>query len=48
VFEHHSRRSGLPLILAALPEHHHLFRRVSHKHVSAGCRPAVQPGRDRD
>jgi hypothetical protein len=30
VFEHHSRRSGLPLILAALPEHHHLFRRVSH------------------
>jgi hypothetical protein len=30
VFEHHSQRSGLPLILAALPEHHHLFRRVSH------------------
>ena len=30
VIEHHSRPSGLPLILAALPEHHHLFHRVSH------------------
>ncbi len=30
VHEHHSRQSGLPLILAALPEHHHLFREVSH------------------
>lgn len=30
VLEHHSQSSGLPLILAALPEHHHLFRRVSH------------------
>lgn len=30
VLEHHSRPSGLPLILAALPEHHDLFRRVSH------------------
>jgi len=30
VTEHHSRPSGLPLILAALPEHHHLFHRVSH------------------
>ena len=29
VLEHHSRPSGLPLILAALPEHHHLFHRVS-------------------
>ena len=29
VLEHHSRPSGLPLILAALPEHHHLFRHVS-------------------
>jgi hypothetical protein len=28
--EHHSRPSGLPLILAALPEHHHTFRAVSH------------------
>lgn len=29
VLEHHSRPTGLPLILAALPEHHHLFREVS-------------------
>ena len=29
VLEHHSRTSGLPLLLAALPEHHHLFRKVS-------------------
>ena len=29
VLEDHSRPSGLPLILAALPEHHHLFHRVS-------------------
>ncbi|MDQ5909434.1 MAG: hypothetical protein QG599_1529 [Pseudomonadota bacterium] len=30
VLEHHSRPSGLPLLLAALPEHHSLFRQVSH------------------
>ena len=30
VLEHHSRPSGLPLMLAALPEHHHLFHQVSH------------------
>ncbi len=30
VLEHHSRPSGLPLMLAALPEHHHLFHEVSH------------------
>lgn len=29
VLEHHSRPSGLPLLLAALPEHHHLLRRIS-------------------
>lgn len=29
ILEHHSQRSGLPLILAALPEHHHIFRTVS-------------------
>jgi hypothetical protein len=29
IFEHHSRPSGLPLILAALPEHRSLFRQVS-------------------
>ena len=30
ILEHHSRPSGLPLMLAALPEHHALFRKVSH------------------
>jgi len=30
VLEHYSRPSVLPLMLAALSEHHHLFRRVSH------------------
>ncbi len=30
VLENYSRPSGLPLILAALPEHHHLFHAVSH------------------
>jgi hypothetical protein len=29
VLAHHSRPSGLPLILAALPEYHHLFHKVS-------------------
>lgn len=30
VLDQHSKPSGLPLILAALPEHHHLFRQISH------------------
>ncbi len=30
ILEHYSRPSGLPLILAALPEHHHMFHEVSH------------------
>lgn len=30
VMEHHSQPTGLPLLLAALPEHHSLFREVSH------------------
>jgi hypothetical protein len=29
ILERHSRPSGLPLVLAALPEHHTLFRRLS-------------------
>jgi len=29
VMDHHSQPSGLPLLLAALPGHHHLFRAVS-------------------
>ncbi len=30
VLEHHSKPSGLPLLLAALPEHHHMFHALSH------------------
>jgi hypothetical protein len=30
VLEQHSKSSGLPLVLAALPEHQSVFRRVSH------------------
>ena len=30
ILEHHSQPSGLPLILAALPEHRHMFHEVSH------------------
>ena len=30
VLDHHSRPSGLPLLLAALPEHHHMFHELSH------------------
>lgn len=30
VLEHHSKPSGLPLMLAALPEYHHAFHQLSH------------------
>ena len=30
VLKHHSKPSGLPLVLAALPEHHHMFHELSH------------------
>lgn len=30
ILEHHSRPSGLPLILATLPEHHDAFHKISH------------------
>jgi hypothetical protein len=30
ILEHHSRPSGLPLMLAALPENHQWFREISH------------------
>lgn len=30
ILEYHSRHAKLPLILAALPEYHHLFHRISH------------------
>jgi hypothetical protein len=30
IHKHHSQPTGLPLLLAALPEHHDLFRKISH------------------
>ncbi len=30
ILEHHSRPTNLPLLIAALPEHHAMFRKVSH------------------
>ncbi len=30
ILEHHSRPTGLPLLLAAMPEYHHQFREISH------------------
>jgi len=43
VLEHHSRPSGLPLMLAALPEHHHLFREVSHNPLLMASGLMVDP-----
>ncbi|MCP8689543.1 baeRF3 domain-containing protein [Marinobacterium sedimentorum] len=45
VLEHHSRPSGLPLMLAALPEHHHLFRQVSHNPFLMASGLMVDPQR---
>ena len=44
VLEHHSRPSGLPLILAALPEHHHRFHQVSHNPLLVAEGIALDPG----
>jgi hypothetical protein len=44
LLDHHSRPSGLPLILAALPEHQHLFRTVSHNPLLATDSVAIDPG----
>ena len=43
VLEHHSRPSGMPLMLAALPEHHALFRSVSHNPFLMGAGLDVHP-----
>jgi hypothetical protein len=40
---HHSQPSGLPLFLAALPEHHAMFRRVSRNSQLANESIAVNP-----
>src|SRR5659263_602320 len=44
VLEHHSKPSGLPLILAALPEHHHMFREVSRNPFLVAEGIDVHPG----
>lgn len=44
ILEHHSRRSGLPLILAAVPEHHGPFRAVSHNPFLLSEGIEVDPG----
>lgn len=50
VMELHSQPSGLPLVLAALPEHHHLFHEVSHNpfliHESIDIHPGALPSID--
>jgi hypothetical protein len=43
VFEHHSRPSGLPLVLAALAEHHSRFAHVSRNPNLVSERIAVNP-----
>jgi len=44
VTEHHSQPTGLPLLLAALPEHHHLFRRISRNPMLSDAALDVHPG----
>jgi len=44
VLEHHSRRTRLPLLLAALPEHHALFQRVSHNPFLMQTGVDIDPG----
>jgi hypothetical protein len=43
VADHHSRHSRLPLLLAALPEHHALFHSVSHNAALLDAPIAVNP-----
>lgn len=44
VLEHHSRPTGLPLLLAAMPENHHLFREVSRNPNLLAASIDVYPG----
>lgn len=43
ILEHHSRPTGLPLILAALPEHHAPFHSVSHNPFLAAGGIKINP-----
>ena len=44
ILEHHSRPSGLPLLLAALPEYHGVFRELSSNPYLVDEAVAVDPG----
>ncbi len=44
ILEHHSRPSGLPLMLAALPEHHGAFRKLSRNPFLLAAGLKVYPG----
>lgn len=43
VIEHYSRPSNLPLVLAALPEHHHLFHQISKNKLLASDGVSIDP-----
>lgn len=43
VLEHHSRPSGLPLMVAALSENHHLFLQISHNPFVMADGPLINP-----
>jgi hypothetical protein len=43
VIEHHSKPSGLPLVLAALPEYHSPFRTLSHNRQLAEAAIEINP-----
>ncbi len=43
VYEIYSKPTGLPLILAALPEHHHLFRKVNKNPLLLGNGIEINP-----
>jgi hypothetical protein len=43
ILEHHSQPTGLPLILAALPEHHAEFHKVSHNPLLINDSVGVDP-----
>lgn len=43
ILEHHSQPSRLPLILAALPEHHHMFHKVSNNQFLIEESIAINP-----
>lgn len=43
IYEHHSKSSGWPLILAALPEHHSLFQKVNKNPLLLSKGIAINP-----